>query len=157
MARRDLSNVTVRPAGIMTLAGLGVLAAVIVAMSPSASLAQAAVRVAPQGVPGPAVPTTKLLAIGTLTAKATPQALRPILPLEVRDTVRLYLAGKIDQWYFKTDQSGVVFIMNVTDPAEAHRLLETLPLGQAGMMEFQLIPLGPLRPLGLLLGEPSKP
>jgi hypothetical protein len=27
-----------------------------------------------------------------------------------------------------------------------------LPLGQAGMMNFQLIPLGPLKPLGLLLG-----
>jgi hypothetical protein len=46
--------------------------------------------------------------------------------------------------------------MNVTDPAEAHTLLEKLPLGQAGMMTFQLIPVGPLWPLGLLLGEPAK-
>ena len=46
--------------------------------------------------------------------------------------------------------------MNVTDPAEAHALLEKLPLGQANMMTFQLIPVGPLWPLGLLLGEPAK-
>jgi hypothetical protein len=62
------------------------------------------------------VPTTKLLAIGSFTAKATPDRWKPLLPAEVRDTVRLYLAGKIDQWYLKQDQSRVVFMMNVTDP-----------------------------------------
>jgi hypothetical protein len=71
----------------------------------------------------------------------------------MRETARLYLAGKIDQWFFKTDESGVVLIMNLTDPLEAHELLEQLPLGRAGMMEFERIPLGPLKPLGLLLGK----
>jgi hypothetical protein len=46
--------------------------------------------------------------------------------------------------------------MNVTDPAEAHRLLEKLPLGQAEMMTFELIPVGPLWPLGLLLRETAQ-
>lgn len=46
--------------------------------------------------------------------------------------------------------------MNVTDPKEAHALLENLPLGRANMMTFDLIPVGPLWPLGLLLGEPGK-
>ena len=100
--------------------------------------------------------TTKVLAIGTWTAKATPETRPPIMPSEARDTMRLLLAGKIDQWFAKIDGSGAVFLMNVTDPAEAHTLLEKLPLGQAGMMTFQLIPVGPLWPLGLLLGEPAK-
>jgi hypothetical protein len=100
--------------------------------------------------------TTKVLAIGTWTAKATPQSRPAIMPSEARDTMRLMLAGKIDQWFAKIDGSGAVFLMNVTDPAEAHTLLEKLPLGQAGMMTFQLIPVGPLWPLGLLLGEPVK-
>jgi len=34
--------------------------------------------------------------------------------------------------------------------------VEELPLGRAGMMTFQCIPMGPLWPLGLLLREPSK-
>ncbi len=46
--------------------------------------------------------------------------------------------------------------MNVTDPAEAHTLLEELPLGRAGMMTFEIIPVGPLWPLGLPLPEPAK-
>jgi hypothetical protein len=100
--------------------------------------------------------TTKVLAIGSWTAKATPEARLPIMPFEARDTLRLQLAGKIDEWFAKTDGSGAVFLMNVTDPAEAHRLLEKLPLGQAGMMTFELIPVGPLWPLGLLLREPAQ-
>jgi hypothetical protein len=100
--------------------------------------------------------TTKVLAIGSWTAKATPETRPPIMPFEARDTMRLMLKGKIDQWFAKTDGSGAVFLMNVTDPAEAHKLLEALPLGRAEMMTFELIPVGPLWPLALLLGEPGK-
>jgi hypothetical protein len=100
--------------------------------------------------------TTKVLAIGTWTAKATPETRPPVMPAEARDTLRLQLAGKIDQWFAKSGGSGAVFLMNVTDAAEAHALLEKLPLGRAGMMTFELIPIGPLWPLGLLLREGAK-
>jgi hypothetical protein len=49
-----------------------------------------------------------------------------------------------------------VFILNLTDPKQAHDLLDKLPLGQAGLMEFQLIPLGPLSPLRALLSESTR-
>jgi len=100
--------------------------------------------------------TTKVLAIGNWTAKATPETRPPVMPFEARDTLRLQLAGKIDQWFAKTDGSGAVFLMNVTDAAEARALLEELPLGRAGMMTFEYIPMGPLWPLGLLLREQPK-
>ena len=101
------------------------------------------------------VPTTRMLAIGRLTEAGKSAARFPIMPSEVRETIRLHLTGKIDQWFFQTEGSGVVFIMNVTERAEAYELLEALPLGQAGMMAFELIPLGPLKPLAVLLGETS--
>lgn len=100
--------------------------------------------------------TTKVLAIGSWTAKATPETRPAIMPSEARDTLRLMLRGKIDQWFAKSDGSGAVFLMNVTDTTEAHALLEALPLGKAGMMTFELIPVGPLWPLGLMLREPAK-
>lgn len=99
--------------------------------------------------------TTKILAVGSWTAKATPESRPAIMPFEARDTLRLQLAGKIDQWFAKSDGSGAVFLMNVTDPAEAHTLLEELPLGRADMMTFEIIPMGPLWPLGLLLADPA--
>ncbi len=99
-------------------------------------------------------PTTRILAIGHITAGATRDKIMPVMQQEVRDTVRLYLAGKLDQWFVRRDQNGVVFLLNVGTVTEAKELLEKLPLGQAKLMEFDLIPLGPLTPLGLLLQEP---
>jgi hypothetical protein len=156
MIRNKISGITDHIAGSIRLAGFGVLAAALVAISPTASRAQADTGTKPPPSAALAVPTTKLLAIGSFTARATPDVWHPILPFEMRETARLYLAGKIDQWYVKQDQSGVVFIMNMTDPEEAHQLLAKLPLGQRGLMEFQIIPLGPLSPLRSLLSAPLK-
>jgi hypothetical protein len=110
---------------------------------PGASLAQ------PASSP---TPTTRILAIGTVNPGVDPAAVRSILPTEVRETVKLYLDGKIDQWYSLQGRSGVAFIPNVTDPAAAHDMLEKLPLGQAHLMSFELIPLAPLNPLRRLQG-----
>jgi len=100
----------------------------------------------------PPTPTTRILAVGTLNAGVDPAAARAILPTEVRETVKLYLDGKIDQWYSLQGRPGVAFILNVTDAAAAHAMLEKLPLGQAHLMSFELIPLGPLNPLRQLEG-----
>jgi hypothetical protein len=103
----------------------------------------------------PAAPTVKVLAIGHLTAAANPGTMKPVMPSEVRETVKLYLGGKIDQWYVRQDKPGVVFLLNVTSVAEAHALLESLPLGVQKLMEFDLVPLGPLTPLSLLVNPPA--
>ena len=100
----------------------------------------------------PPTPTTRILAIGTFNPGVDPAAVRSILPNEVRETVKLYLDGKIDQWFSLQGRNGVVFILNVTDPAAARDMLEKLPLGQAHLMSFELIPLAPLNPLRQLQG-----
>ena len=80
--------------------------------------------------PFPVAPTTKILASGRFTSPLTPEQLKTILPKEVPATLRLYLAGKIDQWWARQDQKGPVFLMNVTTVDEARTILEKLPLGQ---------------------------
>jgi hypothetical protein len=102
-------------------------------------------------------PTTKILAIGTINPGVDPAKVFAILPNEVRDTVDLYLNGKIDQWYSQQERRGVVFILNVTDPAAARDMLEKLPLGQAHIMSFELVPIGPLNPLRQLQGMKANP
>jgi hypothetical protein len=97
------------------------------------------------------VPTTKILAIShSMGAPMTPEQRASIMPREVHDTVNAYLDGKIDQWYYQTDGKGVVFIVNASTPAEAKAILEKFPLGQAGLMGFDYIPLGPLSPLRII-------
>lgn len=118
----------------------------------AAAIVFAAASSAYAQTPQATAPTTRMLAIGTLTPDADLQLARRILPSEVRATVDLYLDGKIDQWYSLQDRTGVAFILNVTDPATAHEMLEKLPLGQAHLMTFELTPLGPLSPLRQLQG-----
>ena len=100
---RGLDKLAVRATRLTRLACVGAFVAVLAAIGSAASFAQS---VPPSS--NLEVPTTKLLAIGTFTAKGSPDQWKPLLPAEVRDTVRLYLAGKIDQWYLKQDRSGVV-------------------------------------------------
>jgi hypothetical protein len=99
----------------------------------------------------PVVPTTRILAIGQFTKPPTPEQTRELFPKEVPATLRLYLAGKIDQWWIRQTQTGPVFLLNVTSVDEARALMEGLPLGQAGLMKHEFIELGPLTPLHLLL------
>ena len=119
-----------------------------------AAFAAALVAAAPVAMPQPAsppTPTTRILAIGTIRPGADLQQVRRILPGEMQATAELYLQGKIDQWYSLQGRPGVVFILNVTDPAMAKEMLEALPLGREHLMSFELVPLGPLTPLRQLL------
>jgi len=109
-----------------------------------------------QSAPTP-TPTTKILAIGTINPGVDLAKVNAILPGEAKATVNLYLEGKIDQWYSLQDRKGVAFILNVTNPAVAHEMLEKLPLGQAHLMSFEFIPLGPLNPLHKLPGMSAQP
>src|ERR1700731_3071936 len=101
----------------------------------------------------PVVPTTHVLAIGQFTKPPTPEQMKDLFPKEVPATLRLYLVGKIDQWWIRQTQTGPVFLLNVTSVEEARALMETLPLGQAGLMKHEFIELGPLTPLHLLLSD----
>jgi hypothetical protein len=96
-----------------------------------------------------------MLAIGTIVQGADPRKALAILPAEMRGTAELYLDGKIDQWFSLEDRRGVVFILNVTDPKAAREMLEALPLGQAHLMTFEMLPIGPLSPMRQLLGPPA--
>jgi hypothetical protein len=98
----------------------------------------------------PMTPTTRVLAIGRLTKPPVGAEFQAIMPGEVRDTVDLYLTGKIADWYVAKDAPGVVFILDVRSVDEARQLTAALPLVKSGFMQFQFIPLGPLAPLKLL-------
>jgi hypothetical protein len=94
----------------------------------------------------------KVLALGSFARPLTDEEKQRILPKEVPDTLRLYLDGKIDQFWFREDKpGGVVFLMNSTSVQEAKAIIEALPLAANGYLAFEYIPVGPLRPLGLLI------
>jgi hypothetical protein len=131
-------------------------------LSLAITMAAAIANLSPSGASSaepanPPTPTTRILAIGTVNPGVDPAVVRSILPNEIRETVKLYLDGKIDQWFSLQGRSGVAFILNVTDPVAAQDMLEKLPLGQAHLMSFELIPLAPLNPLRQLQGMTPNP
>jgi hypothetical protein len=94
----------------------------------------------------------KVFALGVFAKSLTDDERKRILPKEVPDTLRLYLDGKIDQFWFREDKpGGVVFLMNATSIEEAKSMIEALPLAANGYLAFEYIPVGPLKPLGLLI------
>jgi hypothetical protein len=93
----------------------------------------------------------KVFAIGSLSQPLTPEQRQQIMPKEVPDTLKLYLDGKIEQFWFSQELPGVIFLMNVDSVEEARADLDALPLTAEKLMTFKLIPVGPLAPLGLLI------
>jgi hypothetical protein len=65
--------------------------------------------------------------------------------------VKLYLDGKIRQWYSRGDGKGVIFQVEATTEDEARALIETLPLAKEQLIDQEYIPVGPLMPLRALI------
>src|SRR5260370_2474162 len=115
-----------------------------------------------QGGTGVAVPkTTAVLVIETSKPGVTPQQIMAVIPEEIRATVKLYLDGKIRQWYSRGDGKGVIFLVDAKTEDEARAVMETLPLAKQQLMDHEYIPVGPLMPLMPLIGaaaqRPSPP
>jgi hypothetical protein len=101
--------------------------------------------------------TTGVLVLLEAKPGVTREQVMKIMPAEVRATVRLYLDGRIRQWYSRSDGKGGVFILDCKDVAEAHALMDGLPLSTEHLMNHKFIPIGPLMPLGALLaGAPQQ-
>jgi hypothetical protein len=93
----------------------------------------------------------KVIAIGSIVKPLSDEQRKEIMPREVPATLKHYLDGKIEQFWYRQDAPGVVFLMNVASVDEAKAELDTLPLVTGGFARYQLVPVGPLAPLGLLI------
>src|ERR1700739_275264 len=104
-----------------------------------------------QGLPSGAIPkTTAVLVIQTPKQGVTVQQVMAVIPDEIQATVKLYLDGKIREWYSRGDGKGVIFLVDAKTEDEAREIIEALPLGKEHLMVAQYIPVGPLTPLRML-------
>jgi peptidyl-tRNA hydrolase len=126
--------------------------AFLMAMLPVASVAQSQSGAA-SGLPSVAIPkTTEVLVIQTPKPGVTFAQVMDVIPAEIRATVKLYLDGKIRQWYSRGDGKGVIFLVDAKTADEARAIMETLPLAKEELMDTEYIPVGPLTPLKVLIG-----
>lgn len=99
-------------------------------------------------------PTTGVMVILTVKPGVTREQVMAVMPDEIRQTVQLYLNGKVREWYSRSDGRGAVFLLDVKDVAEGHDLMEDLPLAKQELIDHEYIAVGPLMPLRLLMTKP---
>src|ERR1700756_3630658 len=116
----------------------------------AASMTSSAVAQAQTSSPA----TTGVLVILTARAGVAREQVMAVMPAEIRETVQLYLNGKIREWYSRGDGRGAVFLLDTKDVAEAHAIMEGLPLARENLLDHEYIAIGPLFPLRLLMAKP---
>ena len=99
----------------------------------------------------PAPKTVAVLVAMSPKADVDRAQVSSILPDEVRATVRLYLDGKIREWFARSDGKGVIFVVDARNIAEAQAVVESLPFPRAHLVDLQYTELSPLMPLSRLL------
>jgi hypothetical protein len=91
------------------------------------------------------------MAVGSIIKPITPEQRQQIMPSEVPATLKHYLDGMIEQFWYRQDAPGVIFLMNVESVAQAKAAVEALPLTAGGYAKYEFMQVGPLAPLGLLI------
>ncbi len=95
----------------------------------------------------------KVIALEVETPGSTAEQFQPHLRAEARRVWELYQAGTLREIYFRQDWPGAVLILECAGADEARAALATLPLVQAGLIAFEIIPLRPYPGLARLFSE----
>ena len=99
----------------------------------------------------------KILAIEREQPGAAAHDFRRLARAEVAKAWELYQAGVIRELYFRQDRTEAVLILECADVEEAAAHLATLPLVEAGLIAFEIIPLAPYPGFARLFGDWSGP
>jgi hypothetical protein len=125
----------------------------IISAYPFAAVAQSQLASGQPPSDAPTPKTTEVMVILTAKEGVTRQQIMNIMPAEVRATVKLYLDGKIRQWYSRGDGKGVIFLIDAKTVEEAHAAIDAMPLSKENLVDHEYIPVGPLMPLTALIAR----
>ncbi len=85
----------------------------------------------------------KILAIEKEIEGTTSEDFQPHLKAEAQKVWELQQQNIIREIHFRADRSSAVLIFECDSVDEAEKILNTLPLVQANLIEFEIIPLKP--------------
>ena len=89
----------------------------------------------------------KILALSKRPPGVTAEQLQPHQVSEARRVWELHRDGVFREMYFRRDRPGAVVVLECASVEEARQSLGTLPMVAAGVLDFDVIPLGPFLPL----------
>ena len=85
----------------------------------------------------------KLLCLDIPRPGATLEKYQPHLRDEVRHGWQLYKDGVVREIHFRQDRPGVAIVLECESVEAARQVLGEYPLARAGLIDWDVIPLGP--------------
>ena len=89
-----------------------------------------------------------LAVVRRLTEKFSDEEIAPVLEPEAERARQLYAQGVYRTAWSRKDVPGAVILLEAENQAEAEGYMNTLPLKAKGMIEVEVIALGPYRGFG---------
>src|SRR5215212_9349877 len=98
----------------------------------------------------------KALAIGHAQPGIRWEHIYPYVGVEAGSVWELYESDRVREFYLRADhRPGVVLVFESDDVSEAERIVAALPIVEAGLLEFEVIPLRPYIGFRALLEDPT--
>ena len=85
----------------------------------------------------------RILALEVEKPETSADEFQPLLAEEAREVWQLYQDEVIREMYFRADRTLAVLMLECKDIEEAKTRLAELPLVNAGLIDFDLVPLVP--------------
>ena len=85
----------------------------------------------------------KMLCLDIPQPGATMEKYQPHMQNEARHAWRVYKQGFVREIYFRQDRPGVAIIAECESVEEAKKTLRNFPLAKAGLIDWEVVPLGP--------------
>jgi len=85
----------------------------------------------------------RLLCLDIPLPGASPEKYQPHLLEETRHGWQLYKSGFVRDIYFRQDRPGVAIIAESDSIDAARKVLAEFPLAKAGLIDWEIIPIGP--------------
>ena len=93
----------------------------------------------------------QIIAMDKLKPGVSEERIGSYLLQEIKAGLVLYLQDKIRTFWFRQDGPGAVLMLECQSMEEARSLVDSLPFVKEGIVDFDLIPIGPFSPLALVV------
>ena len=98
----------------------------------------------------------KVLAIGHPRSGVRWEDIAPYVGEQARSVWERYESDQVREFYLRADhRPGVVLVLECDDVTEAEQLISMLPISEADLLDFEVIPLRPYMGFRELFRDPT--
>ena len=87
----------------------------------------------------------KVIVVATRSEDFASDDFAPLLPAEAKKALQLVAEDVVREIYSRKDGKGAILVLEASSELEAMEYLADLPLAKAGMLKFDIYPVGPYR------------